>query len=288
MVFRRKGQQMRPAHLHFCGSLGSGPTRNPRAFSLIELLVTVSIIALLVSILSTTLVKVRAAGRDFVCKNKKKTIAAEFFHFADDNSSVYRGPGVQPGGKWPISNFVDSLYGIGDFSKNKATPGDTYDPSKQPMICPSEFKTLTRARDPGGNTLSCSAYKAAFVDWSSISTGTNYRLHKKPRLISGSLYIPWPAELNSRVLDKIMAPIAFDVDGEAAATQNTNAGPLFGTVDLNEIHGRTDPAEKVYKGKWHGALRHNKRMNVAFVGGHVLSSSDPENESGWKWAYYPD
>jgi prepilin-type processing-associated H-X9-DG protein len=78
-----------------------------------------------------------------------------------------------------------------------------------------------------------------------------------------------------------MVPLAYDVDGESAdaADRTGEYGPLFGTLP----EGDFGP----YRDKWHPALPHLKRMNVAFVGGHVLSSRDPEHETNWMWRYWP-
>jgi len=274
---------VRPAHRHFCGSLGSGCAGSLRAFTLLELLVTVSIIALLIAILGTTLGKVRDAGRDFVCKNKKKTVAFEFFQFADDYAHPYRGDSDKLNGKFMIHDFQERLYGLAEFWKKKSTPGLAYDPSKQPLMCPSAPGQLSRVSED----LPCG--EAAFDHWSNVSTAFNLRLLIKPVRIRGSMYIPGQAILSRRIMDKPMVPLAFDVNGEEAAAvaksiDDDEYGPLYGTP-LFEGKGETYP---FYRDRWYPKMRHNNRLNVAFVGGHVLSSGDPAHGSGWKWRYLPD
>jgi prepilin-type processing-associated H-X9-DG protein len=163
------------------------------------------------------------------------------------------------------------------------------------MMCPSGPQKLSRRRNTSGDILPCS--KQAFSDWSNVSTAVNFRLSKKPKSFGGGRDpVLFPVMLNSKILDKGMVPLAFDIDGKAAAEEASDPqfggrpdvkdGPLFGTPYLEGVDGRTD--YKIYNYKWFGAMRHNKQMTVAFIGGHVLSSADPVRESGWKWAYHPD
>ena len=268
---------MRPAHRHYCGSLGSGRAGSPRAFTLLELLVTVSIIALLIAILGTTLGQVREAGRDFVCKNKKKTVAFEFFQFADDYAHPWRGDSETLNGRFYLQDFIERSYSLNEFWKTKATPGLAYNASDHPLLCPSGPQELSRVNEH----LPCS--KAAFDRWSNISTAFNQRLNVRQRP-GAPAYVSSPIELSNKIMKMGMAPLAFDADGRAAvdALPNENTdGPVYGTPSVEG-----EPST-FYKNRWHPAMRHLKRMNVAFVGGHVLSSSDPERETGWRWKYVP-
>jgi len=253
-----------------------------RAFTMLELLVSVSIIALLITILGSALGKVRESGRDLVCKSKKKTVASEFFLFADDYAHPYRGDSANLNGKFYLVDFVERMYSLDEFWDNKATPGLAYDASDHPLICPSGPQKLSRTPEKtSGKRYPCG--RAAFDDWSNVSTAFNQRLNVK-RAAGDRDHKSLPVLLSSKIMKSGMVPLAFDVDGEAAVAAlpgNDRGGPIYGTPELE------GESFTLYKSRWYPAMRHLKRMNAAFVGGHVLSSSDPENEAGWRWSYIP-
>ena len=272
---------VRPAHRHFRSSLGLVSTKSLRAFTLLELLVSVSIIVLLVGILGSALIKVRESGRDLVCKTKKKTVASEFFLFADDYAHPDRGDSEDLNGKFHLEDFVERMYGLDEFWKKKATPGLAYNASDHPLMCPSGPQELSRTPErANGKRFPCG--EDAFDDWSNISTAFNQRLNVKHRPGAPS-HISMRIELSNKIMKTGMAPLAFDVDGKAAVDTSSKKreGSLYGTPEVDD----KDP--KFYQGHWYPATPHLKRMNVAFIGGHVLSSSDPEHDKGWRWKYSP-
>lgn len=88
----------------FSGSHRSVPSRFSRAFTLVELLVVISIIGLLVSLLLPSLSAAFEAARSSQCKNNLRQLANVFNMYAGDNSDrvlgyqVYYAPSRRTGG----------------------------------------------------------------------------------------------------------------------------------------------------------------------------------------------
>ena len=38
---------------------------------------------------------------------------------------------------------------------------------------------------------------------------------------------------------------------------------------------------------WHPSTRHRGRINIGFVGGFVVTTSDPLADANWDWSYHP-
>jgi prepilin-type processing-associated H-X9-DG protein len=79
------------------------------------------------------------------------------------------------------------------------------------------------------------------------------------------------------VLNHPYTPLLMDVDGTEAVARGL--GSFYTAPPL-----RDDPSPYGDGRYWMPARRHGGRINVAFVGGHVLSSEDPERET-WDWEY---
>lgn len=257
--------------------------RKVRAFTLIELLVVVTIIAVLVSVLSASLISVRKAGRDFICKNKLKTVGFEFYQFADDYAKTYRGDSERLGrAGFYIEDFQEKLYGLDEFWKYSATPGNQFDPERQPLICAAApNQQLSRIKDKpcrdGGVT-----------PWKNVSVGLNMRLDRASTKVAGR-EILLQVRLNRRILDQGMVPLAFDVDGEAATREVSGSGFTKKVPHYSAPQVASEPPTSWYtkENYWYPSTRHSKRLNAVFIGGHVASSSHPVTEAGWKWKYQP-
>jgi len=252
-------------------------TRAARAFSILELLVVISIIALLTAIVLPALQSGRAAAQDLKCRANFRSVTMEFSLFADPGSGINRGNSESLGPKvFRLDDFQESIYRIAEFWDGPASAVPrSITANAQPLMCPSGPTQLEKRWQ-----VPCDA--GAVGPARNVSVGFNMRLRQKNRIINGQAYA-----VNAFLTDKTLqfpdTPLLFDVDGGVAQQQGLfpyySAPPLGGT-----------PANDVFSSGrfWFPAARHRGRVNVGFVGGHVLSSASPLEESWWRWDYVPD
>ena len=107
------------------------------AFTLIELLIVLAIIALVISILMPALSAGRQAARDLKCKSNLRNVASEFIVFADGSNPV-RGESESLGGnRFEIEDFQESIYKIDEFWAGTDVEQEPIDGTSTAMICPS-------------------------------------------------------------------------------------------------------------------------------------------------------
>ena len=245
---------------------------NPRGFTLLELLVVVAIIALLATLVTGALVKVRNTSRCVACMSNLKTVSQEFFQFADDYAKSYRGDSDRYGSKmFRLEDFQEKLYGIHEFWKDKTRSEVEYRVMEQPLMCPSAEKPLVKRKD-----LACSQNAVAPI--ANVSIGFNMRLDQVSTVIQG-----WPrlqrTRLTSRILEQSQVPLAFGVEGALAERQGVL--PYYSAPSA----GDTGPYGS---GRfWFPSFRHGPQMNVAYIGGHVLRMPDPGQSAKTIWKYQP-
>jgi len=259
-----------------------------RAFTLIELLVVIAILALLMAIVTASLLNVRVAAKSFVCKNKLRNVAFDFIRFADDFSPPWRGDSDKDGKPgFCLLDFQEREYGVAEFWKTDAVPmasvgpaallTSTYDASEQPLICPAGPQHLERRP-------MTPIHKKAVLPVEHVSVGMNMRLYRTT-IIKDGQYEFRDIRLSKRILEHPMIPLAFDVDGVKALEidAHTPVGvlPYFAAPPLD--------TPDAYRGGefWFPSFRHGGKMNAAFVGGQVLSSVDPLHGAGWNWQQPP-
>jgi prepilin-type N-terminal cleavage/methylation domain-containing protein/prepilin-type processing-associated H-X9-DG protein len=90
--------------------------RRNRAFTLIELLIAVAIIAILIGMLTAVVGMVRRAGSNVVCQNQLRSIGLCVLSYAGDNRG--RTPPYYSwqsgGGYWTWSNYISDRFDLGD------------------------------------------------------------------------------------------------------------------------------------------------------------------------------
>lgn len=247
-------------------------------FTLIELLVVISIIALLLAILVPALSAGRGAAQDLECKARMRGVTTEFILFADPAAGVPRGQSEIYGpNTFRIEEFQERMYGVDEFWTGADADRQQLSRSDVSLMCPSANGSLERR-----SGLPCSA--GAIGPEENVSTGFNKRLEVKWE------YIPQidqnlrrPVFLTSKVLSQPDVPLVFDVDGKAA----TDAGevPYYSAPAV-----LSDKIEDMFEAGnfWFPGKRHSNRINVGFIGGHVLSSAEPVTEPFWRWSYVPE
>ncbi len=120
-------------------SEANGPTRSGRGFSLIELLVAISIIALLISILIPALGKARDAGRAAVCLSNQRQLGTAMNLYANANEGFVPREGVdnptreRPPWAVALRPYIDGSISP-DEDPNDLFSGAPYyrDPSRKP------------------------------------------------------------------------------------------------------------------------------------------------------------
>jgi prepilin-type N-terminal cleavage/methylation domain-containing protein len=242
--------------------------RSRPGFSLLELLVVIAIITLMIALLGGTLGRVREAARSFECKNKLKSVAFEFFQFADDFGSSHRRRRSAPADKgFDIDDFQEKLYGLDEFWDPRSATQRQYNPARQLLMCPSGPRRLERQ----GN-LPCDSYPVTPV--SNVSIGFNMRLRMASSFLAGRPVLQ-SVRLSSRILRQPSVPLAFDVDG--AVADKRRIIPYYSAPPAG---GWGRYSSGLF---WFPSFRHGS-LNACFIGGHVLSSNRPE-KAGWNWRY---
>ena len=243
------------------------------AFTLVELLIVVAIIALLIGIVTPAISGAMARARSFKCQMAQRSVAFDFQIFADPQLHGDRGDDGDSV-MFSIETFQESQYGVDEFWR-WGNAGAVNLPDAQgndPMRCPDVREPLT-LRD----NLACS--NGAVGPAMSISFGFNARLNRaeiidsrgRPRAVSVSL--------RPDILSKSDVPLLMDVDGRRASELGVN--PVYIAPSLDSQGPYADGRV------WFPGQRHAGKANVAFVDGHVESSADPANEAGFNWAYQP-
>lgn len=244
-----------------------------RGFTLVELLVVIAIIAILIGILSPAIHGAIVRARSFQCQMAQRSVAFDFQIFADPQLHGNRGDDGDRS-TFRLETFQESQYGVDEFWRwgDQAAIDLPDVAGNDPMRCPDVREPIT-LRD----NLACS--NGAIGPSENVSYGFNARLHRaeitdsrgRPRAVSVSL--------RPGILTQSNVPLLMDVDGHRANELGVN--PLYIAPSLDSLgpyaNGRV----------WFPSSRHGGKANIAFIDGHVESSSQPESETGYDWAYQP-
>lgn len=265
--------------------MSAGRTNNPirlgvascsRAFTLLELLVTITIVALLVAILLPAIGSTMKSARSFSCQMSLRSILFDFSVFADDAMHGDRGNDEAELGprRFRLETFIESQYGVDEFWAWGSAPSHSLpDAAKNdPMRCAEVRGPVTVH-----SGMPCST--GAVTPPQHVSYGFNMRLHWAQ--VSGPGGQPMAADvvLSNRILQEEQVPLAWDVDGAAAAQKGAN--PLFSAPTLEST--------AVYANDqfWFPSSRHQGRTNVVFTDGSLRTAARPLGEDGWRWSYQP-
>lgn len=241
-------------------------------FTLLELLVTIAVIALLVAIVAPGLSMAIGSARGFKCQMSQRTVAFDFGVFADDQLHGDRGDD-RGRADFALETFQESQYGVDEFwnwgSVNSVTLPDQQ--GNDPMRCPEVRTPLVLS-----SQVPCS--NGAVGPAQAVSFAFNLRLHRAEIRDSRGRPRPVAVRLRSSIAEHGQVPLLFDGDGERAAALQSN--PLYSGPSLESQIFANDRY-------WFPAGRHNGAGNYAFIDGHVASSSTPLDEAGWQWDFQP-
>jgi len=232
------------------------------------------IMAILIGILAPTVRGAMSSARSFQCQMSQRSVAFDFQIFADEELHGDRGDDGDHH-SFRIETFQESQYGVDEFWRWGDQIGSIDLPDAQgndPMRCPEIRLPMTLR-----NNLACS--NGAVGPSASISFGFNARLnraevtdsHGRPRSVS--------VNLRPDILAHSDVPLLMDIDGKMALVNGVNPIYIAPSLDSQGPYAN----DRV----WFPDLRHNGKANVAFVDGHVESSSNPAQESAWRWDYQP-
>jgi len=251
-------------------------------FTLIEILISLAIIAVLIALTSASLRNAMASARAFKCQVKLRDIAFDFIAFADPSMRTVRGDDrALPRERFHMATFQEARYRLDEFwnwgkDERQAHVANT-DPVLEPLRCPEvEQREYIFRRDVG-------AGEGAIATPQAVSYTFNARLAQGMQ--PDRFGIPQPVELTPTfdLLDEGSVPLVWDADGERARRQRQFAE--FSAPPLAQQVG-AQPDYLFFNGlRWFPAMRHSHTMHVAFVGGQVKRTADPLRQPGWKWEY---
>lgn len=219
-----------------------------RAFSLIELLVVISIIAILASMIMVTVNLVRSQAQGSVCANQERQLAMAIISYATDFEGILPSgiPFNDVGGPTPNQQYADSYWAH--------VIGDQLD---QPWTYMDPFNQARIFRCPGQQRFSYPGFKTSYV----MSWYTSHPDFSHPPLgytwISLSRYVPSRNALFGEVLSD-------ECEG------SVNAWGLWAVkrIDFPDLSDN-DGWPVAFK-------RHRGSFNAAYADGHVqrISKSD--------------
>ena len=257
-------------------SLVLHPCTRREAVTLIELLVVLAIVAVLVSGLMPALSFRRQAAHDLKCRANMRNVIMGFDEFADPSAAGRRGDSDRLGpNRFLIEDFQESMYKASEFWEGSLSQRQTIQANEQSMVCPAGPTQLFRKSgvpcDSGG-----------VGPAKNITFGFNMRLHTLTRFIEDKAFGS-KAVLTDKLLTMADVPLLLDVDGDAADTRS--AMPYYTAPPISRAAKRDIYASSHF---WFPALRHRSRMNIGYIGGHVLSTANPLSEPWTRWEYQPD
>lgn len=240
-----------------------------RGFTLVEMLVSIAIVAILLVIALPMLARTMGSARGFRCQVAQRSVAFDFAVFASDEMGPDRGDDAWLNNRFRLETFQDSQYGIDEFWRWGEVSSYTLpdNANNDPMRCAEVPSEITVKR-----FLSCAS--GGVSPPANISFGFNLRMHRESKIVDGSPRLD-PVHLSSAVLESGSTPLFWDVDGKLAASRGLD--PVFSAPSLED---RVTLGHDRY---WFPARRHNGAVNVAFIDGRVTASRDPLSEPGWAW-----
>jgi prepilin-type N-terminal cleavage/methylation domain-containing protein/prepilin-type processing-associated H-X9-DG protein len=243
-----------------------------KGFTLVELLVVISIIALLLAILIPSLQKAREIAQRAICSNHLKTLGLANVTYANENKQAYcpvyfldpnSNGTIVMGGQhydaigWVINRGFRTILNIGSYAKNKRLSG--YGPTDAmaetssynfpaALLCPADKISIDVRNIYSGILLS---YGYNLTEWS-VSGSWDYR--RNPYMGHRVNQISNPSEKYA-FLDGLDWWLTWK------GANYVNGWDRLGQANMNQYRGQGVYGPTIY--------RHNEGANVAFYDGHV-------------------
>lgn len=225
------------------------------------------------SLLLPALRSVRNQARTLHCASNMRNTAIEFQLFASGRTADGQGDSERLGpNRFRINDFQDRLYRLDEFWDLDACDIGELASSRDAALCPAGRPSLSKRRG-----LPCD--QQALTPIEGVSLAFNMRLYRGLVRLGGTTLLA-PVNVTyvrSDIIEHPYVPLVMDVNGARAV--DAGSAPFYiapGCPDVDDPY-----AEDRF---WFPSSRHAGDTNVAFVGGHVLSSSHPQREV-WNWKY---
>lgn len=254
-----------------------------KAFTLLELLVVISIIGLLIGILVPILSSVRATARNAQCLNHLRQIAiANEAYVTDNRGNVVPMWIADDATGWASWDYDADTFVVQSPAqlwwtdklriKNYITQGDVYN-------CPSLSQPATQSGGGSRSTVNALGIGMNYPEFAVLSTGSSFTL---PTYRRSNAY-------------QVQKPSQFMILGDAAAITDPNEAdadawaevPATGTVFLRV----PSDTHSYGNGDSRAVPRHDQQVNAAFLDGHAksLANSDfgfdlPRTDRSILWA----
>ena len=229
------------------------PTIKRAGFTLVELLVVISIIALLVSILMPALGKARAQAKAVVCNSNLSQLGLGMQLYLQDNDDVYvpwyhQNPAVPTDKGYWFSFLVITENAI--FYNRNSTE---YIGGDEVLFCPAHV--LPPSPD---NVLYPTAKDYAMRHDGRISYGMNYLIQYNPKNPT-KLLRTRPSSIKSSAETILLTDASYQEYGSTQVFGSGFVRPFYNLADLRIP-----------------ALRHSRATNILWVDGHSSRVKAPE------------
>ena len=254
------------------------------AFTLVELLVVLAVIAILLALVAGAIQRVRGEAKTLLCMNNMRALSFDLRLFADPYTQSDHGDSDDLfGRRFSAWDFLESQYRASEFQPSASQLEEgrfVYRQGHDAVLCAAAPGPLACV-SPGFSLES----GRAVAPPENISYAMNRRLLFAPYEVNGFQTARF-VTIGERILDHPNVPLFFDVDARAAVERWGAAGPFFSAPagGTPSIYGRGSDDLQPY---WFPALRHDGRMIVSFVGGHMVATRDPLADASWDWEYHP-
>lgn len=219
----------------------SNPVRRTAAFTLVELLVVIGVIALLISILMPTLSRAQESAKAVTCQSNMRQIAVAFLNYSQANRNYYMLPSftplVSPAGFKSDGRFN---YSWGWANGNLLAGGSAYLPASEGLLWPY-IKSEAVMSCPSAKGIIPSALPEPAPH---MAYARNTRTGANATKISRLTQIRRPAETFILYDSAIVSVVTGSLQGQVTGN--------FPSSGLPSFHGR-----------------HIKRGSVAWYDGHV-------------------